>query len=60
MGRFPEMYNDPKCHRINESKGGKKRGREPGHPPQFSLCFSLLCTTPYYLKVWNRLHVVTQ
>ena len=24
-----------KGHRINEYKGGRKRGREPGHPPRF-------------------------
>ena len=26
MGRFPDMYNDPEYHRINEYKGGKKEG----------------------------------
>ena len=52
MGRFPEIYNDPKCHRINKYKGGEKRGKGAWSP---STVLPLLFVTLYHSLLSERL-----
>ena len=51
------MYNDPKCHRINEYKGGKKRGKGAWSP---STVLPLLFFTLYHSLLSERLKQATR